>query len=137
MSTYFCKAGRNSNPRIEDIVRSYCCCGVLLTTPDNLKEDPHVLTLRTQKDYKITTRLDICCDGAFFSFQQKLTRVSPTRSVKTQKFRNCDIFLQGEIVKDEEMEGSVRHAVSIITITLCITSIILLALALGIFSAFQ
>lgn len=51
-------------------------------------------------------------------------------------YEECTTFLN-EILSEEETRRKVRHAVSVITFALCLTSMILLLVALGIFSFFK
>ena len=44
---------------------------------------------------------------------------------------------QNEILGEEETKGKVRHAVSVITFGLCLASMVLLLIALGIFTFFR
>ena len=46
-------------------------------------------------------------------------------------------LFQNEILGEEETKRKVRHAVSIITFSLCLASVILLLVALGIFTFFK
>ena len=46
-------------------------------------------------------------------------------------------IFQTEILGEEETRGRVRHAVSVITFGLCLASMVLLLIALGIFTFFR
>ena len=50
---------------------------------------------------------------------------------------SLDAYIQNELLSDEETREKVKHAVSIITFSLCLTSVVLLLIALSIFQFFK
>ena len=67
--------------------------------------------------------------------------VKLSRELNNQIYGNIiyksQLNFQNEILGEEETRGKVRHAVSVITFGLCLASMVLLLIALGIFTFFR